>query len=430
VFGIAVAAARAEIHVSLSATPRDPFVRQDVTLTLAVRFSGTRLAQEMEVLGLPDRPGADLSAFREKAVRRRANGAVVTETREYEAVIRFLEPGRASLRPTVVLQELDRGALSATDEAATVRREYATAIDLDVRALPAGAPPHFSGAVGNYTLQVACVPDRAAAGDIVRVRCTLQGTGYRRALLAPRLAPAPGFRVYGPRRLPDDDAGAVVFEQLVVALLQPPPLLPAVEFPFFNPGSGRYETLSRGPFNLAAPRASSAQTAARKTLAACRLLLAERGSLPAAARRRGIEILRNHGGRDAVPARIAVLLAVRNREWKAAALAGLAASAVALLVGRLRRRGRRAARAIAFAGLLLACTAVPADTRRCRLRAHGAVVHGPSPLRLAPAESALALHELPDGALVSVQSTRGDWRLVATSTRRGWVRAGSLEALR
>jgi hypothetical protein len=78
-------------------------------------------------------------------------------------------------------------------------------VGLTVRPLPeAGRPPEFSGAVGQFDLQVSAQPTEVAANDPVTVTMRIAGTGNLSALTFPSIT-GPGLKTYP--RLTSDRAG-------------------------------------------------------------------------------------------------------------------------------------------------------------------------------------------------------------------------------
>ncbi|MBM4392853.1 MAG: BatD family protein [Deltaproteobacteria bacterium] len=68
-------------------------------------------------------------------------------------------------------------------------------IPIEIRALPAGAPPGFTGLVGEFTVDVQASATRAAVGDTVTLDVTVAGTGPLGGVKLPHLG-VDGLRVY------------------------------------------------------------------------------------------------------------------------------------------------------------------------------------------------------------------------------------------
>jgi len=117
-----------------------------------------------------------------------------------------------------------------------------------VKPLPPGAPPGFDpGNVGALTLQRSATPDRVAAGEPVTVRITVAGDGNVRTFAPPRLPDLPGARAYQPTTTDrTEDRGGRLFGTRTVEIVVVPEragelVLPAAEWPFFDPRAGKYQ---------------------------------------------------------------------------------------------------------------------------------------------------------------------------------------------
>jgi hypothetical protein len=87
-----------------------------------------------------------------------------------------------------------------------------------------------------------------ALGDLVNVTSVVRGTGWLEQITAPRMAGAPGVRLYE-TTLTGSNEFARFFEQTVVPTASNS-VVPEVTFTYFDTGSGEYRTLRRGPFPL------------------------------------------------------------------------------------------------------------------------------------------------------------------------------------
>lgn len=119
---------------------------------------------------------------------------------------------------------------------------------LVVRALPPGAPPGFSGAVGTFAVRAAAAVPAVTAGSTFALEVVVTGEGNLdrfAPLPPPRL---PGFHVQGvvDTRAP----GARTFVLDVLALRAGAQQVPPVPFVAFAPDAGAYVTLAAGPVTL------------------------------------------------------------------------------------------------------------------------------------------------------------------------------------
>ncbi|MDD5349918.1 MAG: BatD family protein [Chthoniobacteraceae bacterium] len=121
-------------------------------------------------------------------------------------------------------------------------------VEMEVKPLPVdGRPKEFSGAVGQFTLETKAAPENVRVGDPVTLTCVVKGVGNFDRMESPVVAGTTGWHLYPPsgKFKADDDAGISgekTFEQALIPEA-PQTEAPPVTFVFFNPSSGRYETL-------------------------------------------------------------------------------------------------------------------------------------------------------------------------------------------
>ena len=118
---------------------------------------------------------------------------------------------------------------------------------IEVKPLPANAPPNFSGAVGNFTLATDVKPKNAQVGDPLTVTASISGRGNFDRVTAPTLENERGWHTYPPGSnfKADDDIGingTKTFE-MVLTPNEPKKDVPPLLFSYFNPIKESYVTL-------------------------------------------------------------------------------------------------------------------------------------------------------------------------------------------
>ena len=118
---------------------------------------------------------------------------------------------------------------------------------IEVKPLPANAPPDFSGAVGNFTLATDVKPKNAQVGDPLTVTASISGRGNFDRVTAPTLENERGWHTYPPGSnfKADDDIGingTKTFE-MVLTPNEPKKAVPPLLFSYFNPIKEVYVTL-------------------------------------------------------------------------------------------------------------------------------------------------------------------------------------------
>lgn len=145
-------------------------------------------------------------------------------------------------------------------------------VSFDVAPLPTeGRPASFSGAVGQFRVTSEISERHATAGDPLTLRLHIEGNGNFDRVSDSMLHDVPGWKTYDPtsRFKSSDDigfAGEKIFEQPLIATQAGHFELPPVEFSYFDPNSGRYETARTSPESVEitpAPAGSSVAQALR-----------------------------------------------------------------------------------------------------------------------------------------------------------------------
>ncbi|HYO54348.1 BatD family protein [Archangium sp.] len=131
------------------------------------------------------------------------------------------------------------------------------ALDVEVKPLPPGAPKGLSSAhVGEWALSLEVSQTQVELGQPVTVRVILEGSGNVKNVTPPRLEVPAALKVYDPtttdKVVPDKwrIQGRRVQEYLVMPQRTGTFTLPALEFPYFDPKTGRYEVSRTEPVEL------------------------------------------------------------------------------------------------------------------------------------------------------------------------------------
>jgi len=119
-------------------------------------------------------------------------------------------------------------------------------LTLKVRSLPGGAPPGFTGAVGDYDLTVELDRTSAAVSEAIALRATVSGTGSLRSVTPPQLDFPASIKAFDPKlteSISTPRAGGKSrksWEWVLVPLTPGEIQLPALTFPYFDPAAGAY----------------------------------------------------------------------------------------------------------------------------------------------------------------------------------------------
>lgn len=171
----------------------------------------------------------------------------------YPIEITPIEAGTLSIAsPTMNMMAYEQGRSNSIFSTRQGVPFAADGIDatFDVKPLPK-APDGFSGAVGDYIMDVTLPKVPTTVGDPVEVEMRVKGTGKEEFVNAPRLDdPKENWKIYdmgGSRTVAED--GTILFRK-VLRPTKPTNEIPPFVFTFFDPNKERYISLSSEPDEL------------------------------------------------------------------------------------------------------------------------------------------------------------------------------------
>jgi hypothetical protein len=148
-------------------------------------------------------------------------------------------------------------------------REVPVTIDpipIEVLPLPEeGKPADFTGAVGQWNLEVTAKPTELAVGDPITLTMRISGSGNIDTVATPQLQGLDGFKTYDPTSKTTKDelstTGERVFQQVLVPKSTEAKQLPQVRLSYFDPVAKAYKTAVQGPIHLAVKAGNGSSTA-------------------------------------------------------------------------------------------------------------------------------------------------------------------------
>lgn len=126
-------------------------------------------------------------------------------------------------------------------------------VTIEVAALPENAPESFTGAVGSFRMEAAVDQAEVEVGEPIQVSLTITGTGNIATVESPRFEPPGVFELYDPEvstsieRKGNRIRGVKTLTYVVVPRSNGTFQIPEVEFTYFNPEHGRYESINPRP---------------------------------------------------------------------------------------------------------------------------------------------------------------------------------------
>lgn len=135
--------------------------------------------------------------------------------------------------------------------AQAVEKELKTnTLTLNVKPLPA-APANYTGGVGSFSAEHSVDHSHVRANEALTYRITVKGSGNLMLLENPHIEFSKVFDTYDPKiidnfsRTDAGISGSRTFEFVIVPQSDGKFEIPALDFVFFNPASGKYETVHR-----------------------------------------------------------------------------------------------------------------------------------------------------------------------------------------
>ncbi|MFA4888921.1 MAG: BatD family protein [Candidatus Omnitrophota bacterium] len=255
------------IFLVIQPEKKQAYLNEPVPISLKLYVRGLTL-RDLRDLKF-EHEGFALGEFQDRGEYQETAAGVNYAVREFATVIFGLRPGEFKLGPANLKcsllaqkQSRRRGSSAADDFFDTnIFDDFfgrydiyplelkSREVPITISALPeAQKPENFSGAIGNFNLEVSVGPQEVKVGDPVTLKISVTGKGNFSTVNAPKLAAEENFKIYDP--LVKQQQNQKYFEQIIMPNSETISEVPAVSFNFFNPSSGQYQVLSRGPFPL------------------------------------------------------------------------------------------------------------------------------------------------------------------------------------
>ncbi len=128
-------------------------------------------------------------------------------------------------------------------------------LKLNVLPLPsAGKPDSFSGAVGDFNMEVSLDRTKVTTNDALSMTVRFSGTGNIKLLQEPDFTAPPDFESYDPKESVKVNksgkrvTGSKTFEYVLIPRVPGTSQIPPIEFTYFDPASKSYKTIVKGGF--------------------------------------------------------------------------------------------------------------------------------------------------------------------------------------
>lgn len=129
-------------------------------------------------------------------------------------------------------------------------------VTIDVKEFPQGAPRSFKGAVGDFRISSSMPNSEIECNSADQLELTISGSGNLKFITAPKLSLPDSFEVYDTKIVDNIKAsasgtsGSITYTYPFVARSAGEFTIAPIEFSFFNPATGEYNSLRTEPFTI------------------------------------------------------------------------------------------------------------------------------------------------------------------------------------
>ncbi|MBN1995048.1 MAG: protein BatD [Anaerolineae bacterium] len=129
-------------------------------------------------------------------------------------------------------------------------------LTIEVQSLPEGAPPDFSGAVGQFEIQAHLSETEGQVDEPLTLFIDIEGTGNVEVLTEPPLPELPNWRIFDSQSSSslevreEEVYGRRRFERLIVPGHPGDYEFPPISFSYYDPQAGEYRTIKTEPIPL------------------------------------------------------------------------------------------------------------------------------------------------------------------------------------
>lgn len=143
-------------------------------------------------------------------------------------------------------------------------------ITVNVQAYPEPIPDNFINAVGQFDISASATPRTLNSGDALTLSLVISGTGNLESMLAPELDLPSDWRLFDGQTSYEQtnlQFGSKIFEWTIIVEGDGAITIPAIDFSYFNPQSGEYDTRTSNAINLnISPSTSQPEVTVERTL--------------------------------------------------------------------------------------------------------------------------------------------------------------------
>jgi hypothetical protein len=137
---------------------------------------------------------------------------------------------------------------------------------INVKALPAGKPAEFSGAVGSMNMESEIDKTNSITNDAVTIKIRIKGNGNLNLIEAPKIDFPPDFDTFDPKissninNSASGQTGSKTFEYLLIPRHAGNYRIPPVVFSYFDLNKKQYQTLTTSEFKISVAKGAEEES--------------------------------------------------------------------------------------------------------------------------------------------------------------------------
>ncbi len=243
----------------------NPYVNEQVTFTLkfytAVRYFSSPELSEPSFTGFWTEVLGNKAPYNQR-INNRTYRVIERKYAVFPTQTGKLTIGRATIRATVATRGgMSRDPFDALFGNVIGRGQeiavHSQPVTVNVRPLPeAGKPKHFTGTIGRYSISAVANKRTVDVNQPVSVSIKITGVGNIKSVAEPLIPDLDDFRVYRESsdekmsKVNDKLGGTKTFEEVFIPKRPGKLTIPALEFNYFDPSTGKYRVLHTRPITL------------------------------------------------------------------------------------------------------------------------------------------------------------------------------------
>ena len=247
-----------KLHLVAEVSKRSPYINEPITIVYKLYFAQNVNPTDVDVVDMPKYN--DFWSYNVDIPNRNIDTSIYKGERynfvEWRKVVLYPQrAGKLEIKPL---------SLDVTVNVPTGKRDFfqrviytqvpklvsAGNLTINVKPLPTeGQPDDFSGAVGNYSIDVSTSKKQLKANESLQAKVKISGRGNLRLFGMPNLQTPSAIEQYEPetseniRSNLSGMSGSITQSYTLIPQMQGKYPIPSIEFSFFNPKKKTYETI-------------------------------------------------------------------------------------------------------------------------------------------------------------------------------------------